>query len=159
MSSSLIVRNLARGQPLDLVFMRRIVQFLLGELLRANVHELGIYVVGAQEMTRLNETFLGHGGVTDVISFNYAESNANLLHGEIFVCLDEARIQAKRFRTIWQEELVRYILHGVLHLQGYDDCRKADWLKMKRYENKFLKQLIHTFPLDTLAHPPHRKTS
>ena len=47
------------------------------------------------------------------------------LHGEIFICVDEAVWQARKFRTSWQSEIVRYLVHGVLHLLGHDDSRPA----------------------------------
>lgn len=160
MSNSLTLCNHVRSQQLDVAFLRRVVRVLLRELLGAKVRELGIYVVAAGEMTRLNEIYLRHRGVTDVIAFNYAECpNRAPIQGEIFVCVDEARIQAKRFGASWQKELVRYLVHGILHLVGYDDRRRADRLKMKRRENQLLKHLAHTFPLETLARPGHRKKS
>jgi len=150
-SNPLTLRNRV-AQPLDLAFLRRVFRFLLRDLLGANVRELGIYVVGEEKMTQLNETFLRHRGVTDVIAFNYAENSSGAaLYGEIFVCVDEARLQAKRFGASWQEELVRYIVHGILHLLGYDDHRKADRLRMKREENRLVKELAHTFPLKALS--------
>jgi probable rRNA maturation factor len=139
------------------VFLRRIVRFLLRDLLHANGHELGIYILEGEEMIRLNETFLRHRGVTDVITFNYAECPDGLLKGEIFVCVDEAFIQAKHFGASWQEELVRYIVHGILHLLGYDDRRKTDRLKMKRRENQLVRKLTQTFVLETIGHPPYRQ--
>ena len=152
MSESLTVHNRARSQRLNLVFLRRIIRCLLRELLGADVRELGIYVVGEEEMTKLNETFLRHKGVTDVITFNYAEHpNRAPIQGEIFICIDEARLQAKRFGASWQQELVRYALHGILHLLGYDDRRKADRLRMKRQENRLLKQLADAFCFEALA--------
>ena len=48
------------------------------------------------------------------------------LHGEIFICVDEAVLQARKFRTSWQSEIVRYLVHGVLHLLGHDDSRPAN---------------------------------
>jgi probable rRNA maturation factor len=48
------------------------------------------------------------------------------LHGEIFICPEVAATQAREFRTSWQEEIVRYCVHGLLHLRGYDDVRAAD---------------------------------
>jgi len=142
------------------MFLRRIVRFLLHDLLCVKGYELGIYVLGGEEMTRLNEKFLRHRGVTDVITFTYVERpDGAPLQGEIFVCVDEARVQANRFGTSWQEELVRYILHGILHLQGHDDRRKTDRLRMKRRENQLLKKLSHAFPLETLADLPRRKKS
>ena len=152
MSTSLTVRNLVPGQPLDPLFLRRVVRFLLQDLLRAKVREVGIYVVGPDDITGLNEIFLRHRGVTDVITFNYAENSQEmLLHGEIFVCVDEARIQAARFGVSWQAELVRYVVHGILHLLDYDDRRKAARVRMKRKENRILQQLADRFPLEALG--------
>ena len=74
-----------------------------------------------------------------------------LLHGEIFVCLDQAIAQARRFRTSWQSELVRYIVHGVLHLQGQQDLHAAARRRMKREENRLLRQLGRRFDLRALA--------
>ena len=47
------------------------------------------------------------------------------LHGELFICVDEAVFQAKQFGTSWQLEIVRYVVHGVLHLRGHDDLQPA----------------------------------
>jgi probable rRNA maturation factor len=126
--------------------------------------ELGVYFVTAPEMTRLNETFLEHHGPTDVITFDYSDKKAQTrasktrqnravasatakLHGEIFVCVHEAVLQARRFRTTWQAELVRYIVHGVLHLCGFNDTHPVARRKMKRAENELLRQMTGQFAL------------
>ena len=100
-------------------------------------------------MTRLNEKFLQHAGSTDVITFDYSEpggpKSKPSLHGEIFVCVDESVIQARKFKTSWQAEIVRYVIHGVLHLAGYDDRNVTARRKMKAVENKLLRQLGHEF--------------
>ena len=109
--------------------------------------ELGINLVGAREMTLLNETFLRHGGSTDVITFDHgpgtgaANGSAPCLHGELFVCVDEAVAQAGRFRCTWQAEIVRYVVHGVLHLQGHDDLKPEPRRRMKREENRLVRRL------------------
>ncbi|MEP6663542.1 MAG: rRNA maturation RNase YbeY, partial [Verrucomicrobiota bacterium] len=72
------------------------------------------------------------------------------LHGEIFISIDDAVKQAREFQTSWQSELVRYIIHGLLHLQGHDDLQPAARGKMKREENRFLKKLTEVFPLKKL---------
>jgi probable rRNA maturation factor len=135
---------------LDLRLFRRIVKGLL-TLLQAKEHDLGVYIVAAPEMTRLNETFLHHQGATDVITFDYSDASNSALHGEIFVCLDEAVVQARRFGTTWPSELVRYAVHGVLHLRGFDDARVADRRKMKREENRLLRALEARFDLAALG--------
>jgi probable rRNA maturation factor len=114
----------------------------LRDLLRIETFELGLYLVGAEEMTWLNETFLRHAGTTDVITFDYgAPGPADGAFGEIFVCLDEAVRQARRFRTTWRRELTRYVVHGVLHLRGYNDHRANDRRAMKRVEDRLLRTL------------------
>jgi rRNA maturation RNase YbeY len=108
--------------------------------------ELGLHFVNTAEMTRLNEAFLRHAGPTDVITFDHAERPAaGRLHGEIFVCVDEAAAQARRFRTIWQAEVLRYVIHGTLHLLGYDDRLARARRKMKREEDRLLRTLLARF--------------
>jgi probable rRNA maturation factor len=115
--------------------------------------ELGINLVAAREMTLINETFLRHEGSTDVITFDYSNAECGVrsaelnLHGEIFVCVDEAVLQAIKFKTTWQSEIVRYLVHGVLHLLGHDDRHTAARRKMKREENCRLAGLSRKFSL------------
>jgi rRNA maturation RNase YbeY len=154
--------------------LRRIVQALLHETWRDGSFDLAICLVATPEMTRLNETFLRHKGSTDVITFDYVErggpasglynlaapnrrsresrdASPALLHAEIFVCLDEAVCQARRFHTIWQSELVRYVVHGVLHLLGYDDRASRARHRMKAAEDALVRRLARQFDIQRLA--------
>jgi probable rRNA maturation factor len=141
-NNNLVVRNRQRAQPVNSRLFRKIAHSLVVELLRADSFDLGISIIAASEMARLNESFLRHQGSTDVLAFDYAQApGLETLCGEIFLCADEAKIQARRFKTTWQSELVRYLVHGVLHLRGYDDHRPASRRKMKREENRLLKAL------------------
>jgi len=164
-NANLQLRNRQRVRRLDLPLARRITTTLLRDLLGLNDFDLGLLLVGAAEMARLNETFLRHAGPTDVLSFDYlekpgprggppagrpADSSASL-HGEIVLCVDEAVAQARRFRTGWQSELVRYIVHGILHLRGFDDRRPGQRRKMKRAEDRLLRQLSARFDLRRLG--------
>ena len=148
------IRNWQRSRTVNLPLLRRITRALLNHHLEIAGADLGIFLVAAPEMTRLNENFLRHAGSTDVITFNYGETGkpkaAAALHGEIFVCVDEAVIQAKKFRTTWQSEIVRYIVHGTLHLLGHDDANGAARKKMKTVENRLLAQLAKEFDLRRL---------
>jgi probable rRNA maturation factor len=140
--------------------LRRILQNLLNELLDVDSFALEISIVSSPEMTRLNETFLRHRGSTDVLAFDYkAVPDHSNLSGEIFICTDEAKIQASRFRTNWQSELVRYAVHGLLHLKGYDDKRNLDRRRMKREENRLLKELGKRFDLLKLTREQHGASS
>lgn len=154
MSQSLIVKNRQRAQRLDVRLLRRCARVLLVELLERESFDLAVYLVAADRMTRLNEEFLQHAGSTDVITFDYADPGSNQpLHGELFLCVDEAKIQATRYRTTWQEELARYLVHGVLHLTGFDDATPALRRPMKREEDQLLKALATRFNLAKIAGP------
>jgi probable rRNA maturation factor len=73
------------------------------------------------------------------------------LHGELFLCVDDAVKQAREFRTSWQSELVRYVIHGLLHLCGYDDLKPAPRRHMKRAESRLLREVNKCFTLARLG--------
>jgi probable rRNA maturation factor len=72
------------------------------------------------------------------------------LHGEIYICVEEAVRQARKFGTTWQSEIVRYLVHGVLHLVGFEDASAGARRKMKREENRLLHEIIRRFSLSKL---------
>jgi probable rRNA maturation factor len=167
---NITVVNRQRVQKINLRRLKKITSALLTEM-EIEKAEIGICLVAAPEMTRLNETFLWHAGSTDVITFDYgfgvppsggakrgvmsAQNNRlkpghQTLHGEIFMCVDEAILQARKFDTSWQSEVIRYLVHGVLHLLGFDDSRAGARGKMKREENRWLREMSHRFPLSKL---------
>lgn len=149
---SLIIRNRQRLRPVDRRLLALLTRTLLLDLLRRESFDLAIYLVEAPEITRLNKEFLRHQGSTDVITFDYCDpAQPERLAGEIFVCLDEAVRQARRFHTSWQSELVRYVVHGILHLCGYDDGEPNARRKMKRRENSLVSQLTAQFPVRQLG--------
>ena len=154
MSGTLTLRHRHPTHRVDLRLLRRVAQALLHDTQPNASFDLGIYLVAAPEMTRLNETFLRHKGSTDVITFNYTEPRDQpCLHGEIFVCLDEAVSEARRFRTTWQSELVRYVVHGVLHLLDYDDRNSRARRRMKAAEDALVRRLARQFVFATLSKP------
>jgi probable rRNA maturation factor len=163
---NIAIVNRQRTRKIKLRLLKRITGDLLGHLEIADAG-LGINLVAAPVMAALNETFLHHEGPTDVITFDYAGAPAARppkartgtrgraarapLHGEIFICVDEAMVQANRFGTSWQSEIVRYVVHGVLHLRGYDDSKPGLRRKMKREENRLLDGLSRRFSLAQLG--------
>jgi probable rRNA maturation factor len=162
MSLELTIRNRQRTRAIDVRLLRRIVSELLGVLLELKKAELGITLVAAPEMTRINWQFLQHEGSTDVITFDHTEAQISRrkssvareeINGELFICLDDAVAQARRFRTSWPAELVRYIVHGVLHLCGHDDHQVAARRRMKREENRLVRALGAKFAFRVLARP------
>jgi probable rRNA maturation factor len=171
---TLALCNRQHVRPVDLRLLRRIVQGLLHEVWPHASYDLAVNILTAPEMTRLNEMFLRHTGSTDVITFDYADRVGQasrlsqpgvkgkealdrrdacpaLLHGELFVCIDEAVSQARRFHARWQGELVRYVVHGVLHLLGYDDLNDAARRAMKHAEDTLVRRLSRQFHFQRLT--------
>ena len=149
MSVDLVLRNRQRVRTIDLRYLRRIALAILEDT--ASDGEVGVHLVNSTEMAKLNRCFLDHEGSTDVITLDYVGKTKSSRHeapiiGDIFVCVDEAISQARQFRTTWQSELIRYIIHGLLHLRGFDDTAPAKRRTMKREENRLLKESSRQFP-------------
>ncbi|HTP12607.1 MAG TPA: rRNA maturation RNase YbeY [Bacteroidota bacterium] len=87
----------------------------------------------------INRKHLRHDYVTDVIAFELEPRP--VLEAEIYVNLDRARLQAKRFRVSFSEETKRLLIHGMLHLLGYDDRTPALRNRMSRREDALLASL------------------
>jgi len=149
----LCLRNRQRDRRINTELLRRIVQSLLEEELGLASYELAVHLVAASKMAEVNEHFLQHSGSTDVITFDYRDGYAGAvteqveLAGEIYISLADAVHQAKEFSKKWQEEVVRYAIHGVLHLRGYDDLTPAKRRVMKREENRLMRRMARRFPV------------
>lgn len=143
--------NRQSAQRVSLAALRRWTLATL-QALQHDAH-LAIHLVGAREMSRLNLQFLNHEGSTDIITFDHGSTPGRLC-GELFISIPDAVRQAAAFHTTWQSELGRYVIHGLLHLQGEDDLQPAARRRMKRRENALLHQVGHAMPPAALALPP-----
>jgi probable rRNA maturation factor len=82
---------------------------------------ISIAFVGRQSIAGYNKKYLGHEGVTDVISFGFASGGEpGAIIGDIYICPDVARTNARAQRVSEREELLRLVVHGTLHVLGYD---------------------------------------
>jgi len=151
---NVLIANRQRSRKIRSAELKKIIAAALADLGAAEAG-IEINLVGAAEMAALNETFLQHEGSTDVITFDYSEAGGlgagDGLAGEIFVCIDDAIVQAKQFKTDWQSEVVRYVVHGILHLQGYDDLDSDRRREMKREENRLVAMLSRRFSLAKIS--------
>lgn len=84
----------------------------------------------------INQKFLGHDYFTDIITFDYCEGDK--LSGDLFISIDTVRDNATEYGEGFERELARVMVHGVLHLIGYDDHTKADQKEMRAKENYYL---------------------
>lgn len=162
MISGLHLRNHQRTRPVNLRRLRGVLETLWARAQWPAPVELGVHLVDRARITRLNETFVRHAGPTDVITFDYHEPPVDApvrptpLRGDVVVCVDEAVAQARRYRTCWQRELVRYIVHGLLHLAGYDDSATAARRRMRHAEKRLLCALTPRL-IRGVGEPPRRR--
>lgn len=143
-------RNLHLSCRVDIKQLRHWVLELL-PLMGVSGAELSWLFIGSRRMAYYNEKFLGHQGSTDVITFQYAQTvKKNSLFGDVLICIDDAFTQAKLFNTTPQSETLRYIIHSILHLQGFDDLSPLERKLMKKHENKWVTWLERHVKTETL---------
>ena len=104
--------------------------------------ELSLAFVGDRELARLHEVFLADPSPTDVITFS--GDPALGVAGEICVSADAARRQAGRGAGAFTRELMLYVVHGWLHLAGYDDLRPEAKRRMRRAEARAMRLIEPT---------------
>lgn len=100
--------------------------------------KIEISFVDDKEIRRLNRKFRKIDRATDVLSFEMGESG---VLGDIIISLDTAKRNAKRFRCGLEEELNRLVVHGTLHLLGYDHKNKSDMILMREKEDRYAKKI------------------
>jgi probable rRNA maturation factor len=104
--------------------------------------EISIVIVGDRRMSALHKTFMNIAGPTDVLTFPIDEdSRGNVTSGEIYICLPEAKRQAKSLGIPVKNELLLYAIHGILHLLDYDDRTDRGYRAMHLLEDQLLTQL------------------
>jgi rRNA maturation RNase YbeY len=93
---------------------------------------------------RLNVTYLDHDYNTDVLSFSMRdeEASSEAVEGEVYVDLDTAQERHEDFETSFEREAYRYVVHGVLHLVGYDDATDEGQDTMRALEDEYLDAVL-----------------
>ena len=145
----IVVANRQRARRLDRRLIKQVANAILNEL-KVEKAELGVHFVSAKEMARVHQEFMNIAGSTDVITFDHGSEPPASVHGEIFISVEDAIAQAREFKTTWQSEVARYVVHGVLHLLGFDDLEPAARKKMKATENRLVKKIEAEFNLRAL---------
>ncbi|MBI5554332.1 MAG: rRNA maturation RNase YbeY [Elusimicrobia bacterium] len=123
---------------------RKIAAYIISHYLPQDKdYELGLFFVNQAEMIRLNKIFFNRNYATDVIAapIETASSLPVVMLGEVFVCLDAARRQAREYQHAYEAEIALLVTHGILHLLGYDDLTLKKRKIMHREEQKILKEL------------------
>jgi len=103
---------------------------------------VSIVLADHDTVRRLNAAYLDHDYNTDVLSFSLQEEDASTAEGEVYVDLDTAAERHEEFDTTFEREAYRYVVHGVLHLLGYDDATEEGQETMRALEDQYLEALL-----------------
>ena len=100
------------------------------------IGEIGYMFVDDEKILEINREYLGHDYYTDIITFDYDESD--VLNGDIVISVDTVRSNAEQFGKSFDDELHRVIIHGILHLCGINDKGPGERELMEAAEDKAL---------------------
>ena len=132
-------------QDIDFVFKhKRLNNSWLKLVAESEIKKLGninIIFCSDNYILDVNVKFLGHDYFTDIITFDYCEKN--ILSGDLFISIDTVRDNAEFYKTEFKDELNRVIVHGLLHLIGYDDHTPEEQKIMREKENYYLELRNH----------------
>lgn len=127
--------------------MRKAVRYALNhkDLKTTDPYEVSIIFVDEARIREINNDFRHIDRATDVISFAFSEGEgaeyAPYLLGDIFICTDVVASHAEKYGTTFDEEMTFMVVHGILHLLGFDHHRKGEREEMRRAESVVMKRL------------------
>ena len=141
MTPNISVINRQRTARVDIATLRDFAQRALAACLErpqrksgclANLRQVEVVLVSDKRIAQIHRQFMNESGATDVITFQ---------HGEIVVSVETAKRQARQFGTTLDHELRLYIVHGLLHLHGFDDTTAGAAAEMKRVQERLVASL------------------
>jgi probable rRNA maturation factor len=137
--SVVLISSSQRAVRVDRARLARLLRFVARKE-GFRLGQIDLAVVGKDEITSHNRRWLRHAGATDVLSFDLSEGGG--LSGQLIVCGDVAAEQAHLRGLPAQEELMLYVVHGLLHLCDYDDQTVRGAARMHAREEELLREFL-----------------
>ena len=144
--------NLQKLYPVDTKSIKKIARGVLK--FEKQDAELNIVFTDNKRIKEINKTFLGHDYATDVITFAYDEPSLNkvflnesTITGEIIISVEMAKKLAQKHDCAVEGEIALYLVHGLLHLFGYNDKQRKEAKKMHQREGELLSDLGFLVPV------------
>ncbi len=108
---------------------------------KMSIGTINVVFCSDQHLLVINKEYLNHDYYTDIITFNYCE--AKQISGDLFISIDRIKDNSKNNKILFVNELHRVIIHGVLHLCGFNDKTKAEKKEIRQMEDYFLNKIKH----------------
>jgi rRNA maturation RNase YbeY len=132
--------ELSYQSPFKLKHVKRIKQLLINIAQNEGyaIKNLSIVFTSDDFLLNINRQYLKHDYYTDIITFDYNMIVTNAIYGELFISIDRAKENAVTFSITLDQEILRLLIHGILHLCGYTDDNFSSKQIMTRLENNYL---------------------
>jgi rRNA maturation RNase YbeY len=101
--------------------------------------DINIILTSDSYLLKINKEYLKHNYYTDIITFNYCEGN--IINGDIYISVDTVQNNSELFNVSFIDELHRVVIHGILHLIGFDDKNEDQKKVMREKENEYLERV------------------
>ncbi len=101
--------------------------------------DLSYIITSDKSLLKINREFLEHDYFTDVIAFS--DNNNNIINGEVYISIETVKRNSINYKVSLKNELIRVMIHGILHLCGYEDDTARKKAIMSRIEERWLKNL------------------
>ncbi len=105
--------------------------------LKKSLSEINYIFTSDNNLLNINVLYLNHDYFTDIITFDNSECDEEL-EGDIYISIDRVRENAKTYNESFDQELLRVMIHGILHLAGYNDKTDKEKKVMRKLENHYL---------------------
>jgi len=103
--------------------------------------DINIIFCDPEYLLNINRMYLDHDYYTDVITFPYSDKKEKKISGDIFIDVETVKQNAVKYKQLFFEEILRVIIHGILHLAGENDTTKEQSVNMKKAEDKALQKI------------------
>ena len=134
--------------PYNSLFIKEIITAISRQLKLKKNWEITVLLVGDQEIKKLNKKFRHKNKITDVLSFSQKEGGIMILPaevknylGDIIISYPQIKRQAKKFKQPQKKEFALILIHGLLHLLGYNDETQSGAKQMARLQDKILNKI------------------
>lgn len=104
------------------------------------LHNINYIFCSDNYLININNEYLNHNTLTDIITFDHSD-NKEIINGDIFISIDRVKENALKFKQIFYRELLRVMIHGILHLCGYKDKSSKEKKIMREKEDYYLQQI------------------